>query len=229
MDIRNNSVKSPRRLLGAVHSPITDPDSGHGVSSSEDSADSVKLKPITRSVKLIAQETAWLALEEQPSRSEGRARSMRRSLRRRHLTLASPRSRRSLVAVASRWRRIPLPSRIPACRLAAGELLLSRRCRRLAARAELEPSLSCMLRALVRPLLGRSRSGGSSPSAVAYLSVALVARRFRCSCLAAIASLSSRHASRTRRSAAVLRCVSCLQRVARPFACLPLMIPSKVG
>ena len=181
------------------------------------------------SVKLIAQETAWLALEAQPSRREGRARSMRRSLRRRHLTLASPRSRRSLVAVASRWRRIPLPSRIPACRLAAGELLLSRRCRRLAARAELEPSLSCMLRALVRPLLGRSRSGGSSPSAVAYLSVALVARRFRCSCLAAIASLSSRHASRTRRSAAVLRCVSCLQRVARPFACLPLMIPSKVG
>ena len=28
MDIRNNSVKSPRRLLGAVHSPITAPRSG---------------------------------------------------------------------------------------------------------------------------------------------------------------------------------------------------------
>ena len=48
MDIRNNSVKSSRRLLGAVHSPITDTDSGHGVSSSEDSADSVKPGPGSR-------------------------------------------------------------------------------------------------------------------------------------------------------------------------------------
>ena len=211
---------SQRHFVDMVSSTITGPRSGSLQQRFSDSVSNSSLKRLP----------GWAtALEAQPSRREGRARSKRRSLRRRHLTLASPRSRRSLVAVASRWRRIPLPSRIPACRLAAGELLLSRRCRRLAARAELEPSLSCMLRALVRPLLGRSRSGGSSPSAVAYLSVALVARRFRCSCLAAIASLSSRHASRTRRSAAVLRCVSCLQRVARPFACLPLMIPSKVG
>ena len=104
------------------------------------------------SVKLIAQETAWLALEAQPSRREGRARSMRRSLRRRHLTLASPRSRRSLVAVASRWRRIPLPSRIPACRLAAGELLLFPGD---AVDSQLEPSSSCRCRACFARSSGR--------------------------------------------------------------------------